>query len=211
MAWSEAHDELLNHPKTAALSASMGWNKFETVGRLMAFWWWVLKYAPTGDLRKPGFNNNVLGAAVELNGEAAERWVRGLVEARWLDKAEGCFRVHDWPHYTRRYLKNSRFNGRPDKWQEVLDIYPEFAAMEQSVVLDSDPRASSRVTRLTNPTQSTHSTKPPRQRRSGGEKVNKKTEIEQRLLEEIANEQRSAASTHCHALAVAGAGGADGK
>lgn len=130
MAWLEAHDELLNHPKTAVLSASMGWNKFETVGRLLGFWWWCLKYAPTGDLRK--HNDTVLGSSVELNGKDATGFVKAMVEACWLDRCDGVFRVHDWPEFTKRYLKDSKFNGRPDKWLEVMGIYKGHGALEST-------------------------------------------------------------------------------
>lgn len=147
VAWSEAHDELLNHPKTAVLGASMAWNKYETVGRLLGFWWWALKYAPTGNLM--GRNDAVIGAAVELNGEAARRFVVAMVEACWLDRSDGVFRIHDWPEYTRHYLKMSRFNGRPDKWQELLEVYPDFKAMEAQRVLMSNSRVRSGTTQTT--------------------------------------------------------------
>lgn len=156
MAWLEAHDELLNHPKTAVLSVSMGWNKFETVGRLLSFWWWCLKYAPTGDLRK--FNDAALASAVELNGADAQSWVRAMVEACWLDRCKDHFRVHDWPEFTKHYLKNSRFNGRPDKWAEVLDVYADMKDLRNTGGIKKNSRPNSRATRVTNqPNQPTNS------------------------------------------------------
>lgn len=146
MAWLEAHDEMIDHPKTAALGEAMGWNKFETAGRLLAFWFWCLKYAPTGDLRK--FTDTALAAPVVLNGTEAKRFVSAMVSACWLDRSENVFRVHDWPDFTRHYLKNSRFNGRPDKWREVLAVYSDKPHLEET--LASNSRANSRATQTTN-------------------------------------------------------------
>lgn len=121
MAWLEAHDELINHPKTIMLGGLMGWNKWESAGRLLGFWFWALKYAPTGDLRK--FNDEQMGASVELNGDAAASFVKSMVASCWIDRAQDVFRIHDWPDFTKRFLKDSRFRDRPDKWDEVLKIY----------------------------------------------------------------------------------------
>lgn len=123
MVWLEAHKELVSHPKTTMLGELMGWNNYETAGRLLSFWFWCLDYAPTGDLRR--FNDTQIGRAVELNGEAAAMFVKSAVASGWIDRGPGVFRVHDWPDFTKRYLKESRFKGRPDKWLEVLAVYAD--------------------------------------------------------------------------------------
>jgi hypothetical protein len=196
MAWLEAHDELLNHPKTAVLSASMGWTKFESVGRLMAFWWWALKYAPTGDLRK--FNDAALGSAVELNGEDARRWVKAMIEACWLDRCEDTFRIHDWPDYTRRFLKDSRFRDRPDQWQKVLEVYKDAGALTGSDQASGTPKPLMSHSRVTRPTNHTEPNPPhpqsPRARRGVSGSVAGKEERARQQALEILHEHRNQAA-----------------
>lgn len=201
MAWIELHEELLNHPKTAVLGEAMGWNKFESAGRLYAFWTWAMKYAPTGSLKD--LNDAVLGVAVELNGEAATVFVRAMISARWLDRREGGLRIHDWPDYAARYLRDTKFKKRPDKWQEVLAVYSD-----RSVSVLEKAQNSDGVSRGTNqPTNQTHPPTP-RARQGVGEGMTKKQRAEQMLAEEIANEQRTALP---RTVALAAAGGAVGE
>jgi len=129
----------------------MGWSKFESVGRLLAFWWWCLKYAPTGDLRK--FNDAALASSVELNGNDAQKWKEAMIAACWLDRSKNRFRVHDWPQFTKRFLRDSRFNGRPDKWLEVLEVYPDMPFLVDES-LKSNSTSNSRVTRRVTQTTS---------------------------------------------------------
>lgn len=121
MAWLETHTALINHPKTLALAENMSWNKFEAVGRLHAFWAWVMDYAPMGDLRR--FSANVIAGSVGLTGEDGERFVQSLVKTGWIDEGEGVFRVHDWPEYAGRYLRNWKFKRRPDLYAQMLAVY----------------------------------------------------------------------------------------
>lgn len=121
MAWIESHQQLERHPKTHVLMSNMKWDLDTTIGKLHRFWWWVLDFAPTGDLRK--FNDATLGGSVGLSGECAIQFVRSMVEACWLDRGDGVFRVHDWPHYAGRYLQESKFKRNPERWKEVQDLY----------------------------------------------------------------------------------------
>jgi hypothetical protein len=121
MAWIESHQQLRHHPKTHALMSLMEWNEYETIGRLHCFWWWCLDYAPTGDLRK--FNDAVLAGSVGLDLKDGNRFVDAMVESCWIDRSDGTFRVHDWPEYAGRYLKESKFKNHPDRQQEVKDLY----------------------------------------------------------------------------------------
>jgi len=168
MAWLEAHDELLNHPKTAVLSVTMGWSKFESVGRLLAFWWCGLKYAPTGDLRK--FNDAALASSVELNGNDAQKWKEAMIAACWLDRSKNRFRVHDWPQFTKRFLRDSRFNGRPDKWLEVLEVYPDMPFLVDES-LKSNSTSNSRVTRRVTQTTNQPTNLPSKDRLTAAQKA----------------------------------------
>lgn len=121
MAWIESNQGIKDHPKTLLLASRMGWDVYTTIGRLHVFWWWCLEYAPTGDLRK--FNDAVLAGSVGLNASEGSLFVNAMVEACWLDRGRNVFRVHDWVEYAGRYLRDSKFKNRPEKWQEVLDLY----------------------------------------------------------------------------------------
>lgn len=121
MAWLEAHQTLERHPKTSALADLMGWSIDETIGKLFRFWFWVLDFAPSGDLRK--FNDATLGRSVGLSGDAAKQFVESMVAACWLDRSDDVFRVHNWLKYAGRYLRDSLFKRDPARWQESLAVY----------------------------------------------------------------------------------------
>lgn len=121
MAWIESHQQLERHPKTHVLMSLMEWDLDTTLGKLHRFWWWVLDFAPTGDLRK--FNDAVIGGSVGLTGSSAVKFVKSMIEACWLDRGDGVFRVHDWPHYAGRYLQESKFKRSPEKLEEVKSLY----------------------------------------------------------------------------------------
>ena len=70
MAWIESHQDLLDHPKILRLSRTLGVSKNEAIGVAHRFWWWALKYAEDGDLRR--FNDDDLAHAVELNGRGKD-------------------------------------------------------------------------------------------------------------------------------------------
>lgn len=126
--------------------ALMGWSLDETIGKLHRFWWWCLDFAPTGDLRK--FNDNVLGGSVGLSADMSVKFVRAMVEACWLDRGNGVFRVHDWPHYAGRFLRDTRFKRQPERWKEVQSLY-EIPVSRQSA--DNPPNQPTNQ-----PTKSTH-------------------------------------------------------
>lgn len=121
MAWIEAHQGLVNHPKTKTLASIMGWDKFGAVGRLLAFWSWCFEYAPTGDLSR--WNNALIAESVELNATESKAFVEAMVESGWICREPGLFRVHDWIDYASRYLRDTKFKRHPDKWAEVQRLY----------------------------------------------------------------------------------------
>ena len=121
MAWIESNCDLADHPKTLDLMNYTGFDIDTVLGKLHRFWYWVLKYADDGDLRK--FNDEQLGRAVELNGDKAKLWVESLVKARWLDR-EPYFRVHDWWDYAGRYLQG-KYARKPEIWERMRALYKD--------------------------------------------------------------------------------------
>lgn len=109
------------HHKVLLLACQLGVGKTEAIGLLHRFWWWVLEYAEDGQLRK--FTNDVLGSAVELNGEKAKQFVQAMTEAGFLDR-EPCFRVHDWWDYAGRYLQG-KYGRNEEKWKAIRDAYKQ--------------------------------------------------------------------------------------
>jgi hypothetical protein len=76
------------------------------------------------------------------------KFVRSMVEACWLDRGNGVFRVHDWPHYAGRFLRDTRFKRQPERWKEVQSLY-EIPVSRQSA--DNPPNQPTNQ-----PTKSTH-------------------------------------------------------
>lgn len=119
MPWLEAHDNLGRHPKTAALCSAMGWPKDLAVGRLLHLWWWVLDFAPDGDLRR--FNDAQIAVAMCVDVADAAKLKEALIAACWLDR-KPYFRVHDWWDYAGRFLQ-IRWKHKPERWKAVRDAY----------------------------------------------------------------------------------------
>ncbi len=137
MAWIESHQELLNHPKTLRLMNMMEWDINTTIGMLHRFWWWCMNYAPDGDLRR--HNASQLAAAVGLPGAEAKKFVRAMLQARWLD-TQPYFRVHDWWEYAGPFLQAKHKRHR-EVWQHVRDLYKEDCSTIPTPQNDSDSTA----------------------------------------------------------------------
>jgi hypothetical protein len=121
VAFIESHEQIERHPKTLDLSARMGWDVDQTIGKLHRFWWWCLNFAATGDLR--GKNDAVLAGSVGLDASDGKRFVESMVASGWIDRADEVFRVHDWIDYAGTYLRTSKFKRRPDLWAETQRLY----------------------------------------------------------------------------------------
>jgi len=119
MAWIESHQELERHPKRISLGSLMGWDKYQTVGRLHAFWWWCVDYALDGDLSK--FNDEQLAEAVGLDSSQAKQFVEAMVKSGWIDR-EPDFRVHDWWDYVGNFLQR-KYKSSPGAWKKIKDKY----------------------------------------------------------------------------------------
>jgi hypothetical protein len=119
MAWIESHEELLIHPKTLDLMNRMKWDTNFTLGTLHRFWWWCMRFAQDGDLRR--HNASRLAAAVGLPDTQAEKFVEAMVQAGWLDTTP-YFRVHDWWQYTGLFLQR-KHSRNPHIWRQIRDSY----------------------------------------------------------------------------------------
>lgn len=120
MAWIESHTDLEDHPKRKRVSSLMGWDKHTTIGRLHCFWWWCLRYAEDGDLRK--FNDIELGESVGLNGDDCKKFVDIMVQAGFLER-EPFFRIHDWIGRVKGYLVSKYHTSNPKKLKSIVGKY----------------------------------------------------------------------------------------
>lgn len=130
MSWFAVHQELVDHPKTLRLMATMGWDIDTTLGKLLRFWSWCMTHAPDGDLRR--FANEILAAAVNVPMVDAAKFVDAMKDAGGKDQGGNAlpgflekdpyFRVHDWWGYFGPFLQ-SKFKKAPEKWRRVRDLY----------------------------------------------------------------------------------------
>jgi hypothetical protein len=118
MAWIESHQAIERHPKTHMLSALMGWNLDETIGKLHRLWYWALDYAEDGDLRK--FPATVLAGVVTHPILDADKLVDALKASRFCD--HDPFRLHDWWDYVGRFLQ-VKYKSNPMKWKKIQRFY----------------------------------------------------------------------------------------
>jgi hypothetical protein len=119
MTWIETHDKLERHPKVLDLMNLMGWNKNETLGVLIRFWWWCLEYAEDGDLR-PHSPQRIAGA-LDMMGDYAVKFVPSMISTGWIDEKPNL-RVHDWWDYIGNFLM-SKYKHHPSKWRRVRRLY----------------------------------------------------------------------------------------
>jgi hypothetical protein len=126
VAWIESHQKLKDDPKMVAVSITMGWNIYECIGRLHAFWWWCVDHCEDGDLRR--YNDEVLASSVALNGEEAKRFVEAMVAGCGNGEAfverQPYFRLRNWWKFAGRFLKG-KYKDNPSKWQKIKELYDE--------------------------------------------------------------------------------------
>src|SRR6266540_7036840 len=90
--WNESHLSLRAHPKTARLMRELSISRATAIGHLHALWWWVMEYAPDGDIARFDAVDVAIGAEWEGDPEA---FLDGLRAARFLDGDM----LHDWELY----------------------------------------------------------------------------------------------------------------
>jgi hypothetical protein len=109
MAWIEFHQSLVSHPKTKRLARRLGLPIPATVGYLACFWCWCLEYAQDGNLSR--YDAGELADAAMYQGEDSEGFVIALIEAGFLEKADGL-QVHDWHDYAGRLVERRAANAK---------------------------------------------------------------------------------------------------
>lgn len=83
----------LGHPKCKRLGRALGMEAWAALGLLEAFWHWVGRYRPTGQLSA----EDMLDAADEVGFRDAEQLAVLLVSTGWLDQIDDdSYYVHDW-------------------------------------------------------------------------------------------------------------------
>jgi hypothetical protein len=88
---------ILEHPKLMALAESLGIMDPWALGLLEAFWHWVAKYHPNGDLT--GTRPSLFARSIRYTGDADELWGR-LLDCGFIDKLDdGRVLVHDWSEH----------------------------------------------------------------------------------------------------------------
>jgi len=114
LAWIESHQTLGRHPKTTRAARALGITRPHLVGHLHFLWWWVLEYAPDGELHDHAALD--IAEAAEWPGDP-EAFVDallscGLGEPGFLRRNEdGSLAVHDWLDYAGRMLAIRKANA----------------------------------------------------------------------------------------------------
>ncbi len=116
--WIESNCDLADHPKTLDLMGHLETDVDKALGKLHRFWYWVLKYAENGDLRK--FSKDQIGRAVDLPGE---KFVSAMIQSKWIDTVP-YLRVHDWWDYIGIFL-TIKYKQSPEKWQAIKILYKD--------------------------------------------------------------------------------------
>lgn len=105
MAWIESHTTLREHPKTKRLCRVLGINRREAIGLLHILWWWVLDFAPEGDLS--AYSDEDVADSIDWEGDASEL-ITALTQAGFLDADR---RVHDWDAFAEKWIARRRANA----------------------------------------------------------------------------------------------------
>lgn len=122
MPWVPSHTTLREHPKRKRLSRLLGLNAYEAVGLLHVLWWWVLDFAPEGDLRP--YSDEDIADAIDFDGDAAAL-VAALTRSGFVDADR---RVHDWDEYAEKWIARRAANAeRMRKARDARNGEPDSA------------------------------------------------------------------------------------
>ena len=102
MAWIESHQGLRDHPKTKRLMRYLAISLPTAIGYLHNFWWWALDHAQDGSLDK--YDAYDIADATAWEGDA-EMFLKGLVDAGFIDEENGELFIHDWMDYAGRLIE----------------------------------------------------------------------------------------------------------
>jgi len=111
--WIELHVNLETNPKLYPLMEATRWGKWETIGRLVGLWCWVIRYAEDGDLSKYmpiQYLDHLKGdlSPVELH--------RFLQDSGWINSDD---KIHDWLEYAGLYLIRKYHSSNLKRLKEI--------------------------------------------------------------------------------------------
>lgn len=112
MPWIKSDSSLRNHPKMRRFARTLDICPFKAIGHLHCLWWWVMEYAPDGDLSK--YEPADIADAAGWEGDP-EQFVQALV---LCGPGESCgfvdsdMRVHDWQEYGGALHKKRQSNAK---------------------------------------------------------------------------------------------------
>jgi hypothetical protein len=153
MPYNESHSELREHPKTKRLKRALNISLPTAIGHLQCLWWWVMDYAPNGDLSR--YDAADIAEGAEWEGDP-ETFVSALLECRigpegvgFLERTpDGRLLIHDWYQYggklvTKRFVDAYRKRtGSPPTHDEMrsagLPLPPQTDVSESSVGAPSE-------------------------------------------------------------------------
>ena len=101
-AWIESHQTLREHPKIYKLMDLLQVSRAEVIGHLHMLWWWVIDYAPRGNLAE--FGSRTLAKAADWQKDPDE-FVKALQDSGFLTDGETGLEVHDWIDYCGELIK----------------------------------------------------------------------------------------------------------
>lgn len=126
MSWIESHQSLSKHRKTTRLAALLKADRHKVIGHLHEMWWWGLDNADV-DGGLAGLTEDEIAMGAEWPTKDAKRFVCALVEAGFLEAADGGYVLHDWYAYagklnTKRAANRDRMKrARAEHVQRTTD------------------------------------------------------------------------------------------
>lgn len=102
MAWIELHDNLPDHPKVIDLAEALNLDKDAIVGKLIRLWVWALNSREDGFLRTK--DEPTIADIMRFRGKP-KTLVKALLEARFLDPADGGYMIHGWDDHVSRLME----------------------------------------------------------------------------------------------------------
>ena len=141
MAWIESHQTLKDHPKLKKAARLAGINKVQMIGHLHLLWWWMMDYAPTGELT--GYDAMDIADAVSWDGEP-ETFTQALLDCGrgdgpgFLEKTNGILCVHDWGDYAGKLVEKRKRDAERKRRGRLMDIPSPSMNSDQVDMMTSD-------------------------------------------------------------------------
>jgi hypothetical protein len=109
------------HPKFKRLVRTLELPKPHVAGCLIAFWLWVMKYYPDGEIT----DSNPADIAEEsfYDGDP-DRFVNGLLDAGFLEPSEWGFHVHNWNDYGGKLVEKRQKDTERKRRERTSRGYP---------------------------------------------------------------------------------------